>query len=125
MLGIGGVAMGNLASLLKAAGHQVSGSDAQVYPPMSDFLKERGIQYKLGFAAGNIPLGIDLAVIGNVVSANNVEMAAIGERKISYLSLPQAIQKYLLPGCESIVISGTHGKTTTTALMTHALKETD
>lgn len=122
MLGIGGVGMGNLALLLKEAGHDVFGSDAKVYPPMSDLLAQNRIAYCTGYDAANLPAQTDMAVIGNVVRSDNPEVLEIRKRGIPMLSMPQAIRQYLLTGRESIVVAGTHGKTTTSSLMAHTLR---
>lgn len=124
MIPICGTGMGNLAVALKALGYNVSGSDLNVYPPISDLLKENGIIYKNGFSGLNIINShIDTAIIGNAVSSNNPEVVEIINRKIKYLSFPQAIADFLIRERHSIVIAGTHGKTTTTAIVAWILSE--
>ena len=108
--------MATLAALLKSRGHDVSGSDQNVYPPMSDFLAREGITTFSGYAAEHITPDIDLVVVGNAISRGNPELEAVLERKIRYCSLPEAIRDHFLWGARSIVIAGTHGKTTTTSL---------
>jgi UDP-N-acetylmuramate: L-alanyl-gamma-D-glutamyl-meso-diaminopimelate ligase len=108
--------MATLAALLKSGGHHVQGSDQQVYPPMSDFLVAEGIKTFSGYAAENITGDIDLVVVGNAISRGNVELETVLERKLRYCSLPEAIRDHFLWGARSIVLAGTHGKTTTTAL---------
>ena len=108
--------MATLAALLKSRGHDVRGSDQNVYPPMSDFLAAEGIPTLNGYAAEHITSDIDLVVVGNAISRGNVELETVLERKIRYCSLPEAIRDHFLWGSRSIVIAGTHGKTTTTSL---------
>ena len=108
--------MATLAALLKSRGHQVQGSDQQVYPPMSDFLVAEGIKTFSGYSSDNITPDIDLVVVGNAISRGNAELETVLERKLRYCSLPEAIRDHFLWGARSIVLSGTHGKTTTTSL---------
>ena len=108
--------MATLAALLKSRGHHVQGSDQHVYPPMSDFLVAEGITTFSGYAAENITSDIDLVVVGNAISRGNPELETVLERKQRYCSLPEAIRDQFLWGARSIVLSGTHGKTTTTSL---------
>ncbi len=121
MVGIGGIAMGTLAGMLKSQGYNIVGSDENIYPPMSDMLKRWEIETFSGFDAANISQP-DLAIIGNVVSRGNVEAEHILNMKIPYLSMAQALYDFFLKDKEVISISGTHGKTTTTALMAHILE---
>lgn len=116
LIGICGTAMATLAALLKSRGHDVRGSDQNVYPPMSDFLEAEGIPTSSGYSADHITADIDLVVVGNAISRGNAELEAVLERKIRYCSLPEAIRDHFLWGARSVVIAGTHGKTTTTAL---------
>ncbi len=115
-IGICGTAMATLAALLKRKGFAVSGSDQHVYPPMSDFLAAEGIDVLEGFEASHITAGLDLVVVGNAISRGNPEIEEVLDRKIRYCSLPEAIRDHFLWGARSIVIAGTHGKTTTTSL---------
>ena len=108
--------MATLAALLKSRGHDVRGSDQHVYPPMSDFLVSEGITTMSGYAAEHITDDIDLVVVGNAISRGNLELETVLERKLRYCSLPEAIRDHFLWGSRSIVLSGTHGKTTTTSL---------
>jgi UDP-N-acetylmuramate: L-alanyl-gamma-D-glutamyl-meso-diaminopimelate ligase len=108
--------MATLAALLKNRGIDVRGSDQNVYPPMSDFLQEQGITTLQGYSAANITADIDLVVIGNAISRGNPELEEVLNRKIRYCSLPEAVRDHFLWGARSIVIAGTHGKTTTTSL---------
>jgi UDP-N-acetylmuramate: L-alanyl-gamma-D-glutamyl-meso-diaminopimelate ligase len=116
LIGICGTAMATLAALLKHRGFDVSGSDEKVYPPMSDFLAAERIAIVEGYRAEHIDNGIDFVVIGNAISRGNVELEAVLERRIRYVSLPEALRDHFLWQSRSVVIAGTHGKTTTTAL---------
>jgi UDP-N-acetylmuramate: L-alanyl-gamma-D-glutamyl-meso-diaminopimelate ligase len=113
---IGGTAMVPLAALLREEGHLVTGSDRALYPPMSTLLARLGIPVAEGFAAEHVPADCNVVVVGNAALRDNVEAAEAMRRGLSVLSLPQAVRQYLLPGRTSIVITGTHGKTTTSAL---------
>ncbi len=115
-IGICGTAMATLAAMLKARGHDVQGSDHAVYPPMSDFLAREEIRVLDGYDAAHITPEIDLVVIGNAISRGNPELEEVLDRKIHYVSLPEAVRDHFLWQSRSIVIAGTHGKTTTTAL---------
>ena len=108
--------MATVAALLKSRGHDVRGSDQNVYPPMSDFLEREGIRTCSGYAAENIGDDVDLVVVGNAISRGNPELEAVLERKVRYCSLPEIIREQFLWGARSIVVAGTHGKTTTTSL---------
>ena len=108
--------MATLAAMLKKRGHTVQGSDLGVYPPMSDFLVEQDISAFEGYEAGHITPELDLVVIGNAISRGNPELEEVLDRKIRFTSLPEMIRDEFLWNSQSIVIAGTHGKTTTTAL---------
>jgi len=116
LIGVCGTAMATLAALLKSRGHDVRGSDQNVYPPMSDFLAAEHIQTFSGYDAAHITADLDLVVVGNAISRGNPELEAVLERKIRYCSLPEVIRDQFLWGAESVVVAGTHGKTTTTSL---------
>jgi UDP-N-acetylmuramate: L-alanyl-gamma-D-glutamyl-meso-diaminopimelate ligase len=120
---IGGTAMVPLAALLLRKGHRVSGSDGKLYPPMSTTLERLEIVVSEGFAAEHVPQDTDVVVVGNAALRDNVEAAEAVRRGIPVLSLPQAVRQYLLPGKTSVVITGTHGKTTTSALTAWLLLE--
>ena len=105
-----------LAALLLEKGHRVTGSDRTLYPPMSTNLERLGIAVSEGFAAQHVPLDCDALIVGNAALSDNVEAAEAARRGLPVLSLPQAVKAYLLPGKTSVVITGTHGKTTTSAL---------
>ena len=108
--------MATLAALLRQRGHHVQGSDQNVYAPMSDFLAAERINTFSGYSADHITPDLDLVVIGNAISRGNPELEEVLERKIRYCSLPEIIREQFLWGARSIVVAGTHGKTTTTAL---------
>ena len=108
--------MATLAAMLKRNGINVRGSDQDVYPPMSDFLAVEGIPAFSGYSAEHITAELDLVVVGNAIPRGNVELEEVLNRKIRYCSLPEAIRDQFLWNARSIVIAGTHGKTTTTAL---------
>lgn len=123
-MGIAGTAMGNAALLLRAAGHEVSGSDEGVYPPMSDVLRDAGIAFFEGYDAERLAQSApDLIVIGNALSRGNPEIEWLLEsRAIPFRSLPAVLSEFVLSGRQNIVIAGTHGKTTTTAIAAHLLR---
>ena len=108
--------MATLAAMLKRRGFDVQGSDQDVYPPMSDFLASEGIPTFTGYHADHITADLDVVVVGNAISRGNAELETVLDRKIRYVSLPEAIREHFLWGARSIVIAGTHGKTTTTSL---------
>jgi UDP-N-acetylmuramate: L-alanyl-gamma-D-glutamyl-meso-diaminopimelate ligase len=116
LIGICGTAMATLAAMLKQKGFDVRGSDENVYPPMSDFLVQQGITILQGYRPGHISGELDMVVVGNAISRGNPELEEVLDRKIRYCSLPEAIRDHFLWGSRSIVIAGTHGKTTTTSL---------
>jgi len=117
MIGIGGSAMAPLAGMLRERGYPVTGSDAGVYPPASTLLEELGIPFATAFDAKNLTPAPDLVVVGNAISRGNVEVEEMLDRRMTYKSLPEILEEEFLPGKHSIVVSGTHGKTTTTAML--------
>jgi UDP-N-acetylmuramate: L-alanyl-gamma-D-glutamyl-meso-diaminopimelate ligase len=117
LIGICGTGMGTLAAMLQEAGYQVQGSDENVYPPMSTFLASRGITIKEGYGNENLEPPPDLVVVGNVVRRDNPEAVATLEGGLSYCSMPQALHRFFLNSSQSVVAAGTHGKTTTAALL--------
>ena len=116
-----GVGMASLAGMLKEMGCRVSGSDANVYPPMSTQLERLGIRLASPYAAENIPADADLVVVGNAVSRGNPEAEEAARRGVPTLSMPQAVARFFIGERESIVVAGTHGKTTTTSLAAWSL----
>jgi len=123
LMGVCGTAMASLAGMLKRQGYQVTGSDQNVYPPMSLFLQELGIPIHQGYQPQNLMPQPDLVVVGNVITRLNLEAIALGNLKTPYLSLPQALRCFAMKNKKSIVICGTHGKTTTTALISWMLEK--
>lgn len=115
--GVCGTAMGSLAAALRDRGVEVTGSDDNVYPPMSTFLEGKGIAIKKGFRAENLPDDADFVVIGNAMTRGNPEVEAVLNRKMLYYSLPEALKIFFLRGRHNLVVTGTHGKTTTTSLL--------
>jgi UDP-N-acetylmuramate: L-alanyl-gamma-D-glutamyl-meso-diaminopimelate ligase len=116
-IGIGGSAMSPLAGMLRERGYRITGSDAGVYQPASAFLDSLGIAYNSSFDAANLTPAPDLIVVGNAISRGNPEVEEMLDRHLSYRSLPEILEEEFLPGKHSIVVSGTHGKTTTTAML--------
>ncbi|RZL09774.1 MAG: UDP-N-acetylmuramate:L-alanyl-gamma-D-glutamyl-meso-diaminopimelate ligase [Rubrivivax sp.] len=122
ILGICGTFMGGVAALAREAGHRVTGCDANVYPPMSDQLRELGIDLIEGYAPDQLSLQPDLFVVGNVVSRGNPLMEAILDAGLPYTSGPQWLSENVLRGRHVLAVAGTHGKTTTTAMLTWILE---
>ena len=120
--GICGTAMGAVAAAMKQRGFAVTGSDANVYPPMSDFLRGQGITLTEGYKAENIPADTDVVIIGNAISRGNPEAEAALDRKLLYHSLPEVMKEFFLRGKRNFVVSGTHGKTTTSAMLAWIFK---
>jgi UDP-N-acetylmuramate: L-alanyl-gamma-D-glutamyl-meso-diaminopimelate ligase len=118
LIGVCGTGMGSFAGMLKAAGHQVTGSDENVYPPMSTQLERWGIEVMAGYRPENLDRARpDLVVVGNVVRAVNPEAAAMRERGLPHVSFPQALGERFIGPRHGVVVAGTHGKTTTSAMM--------
>jgi UDP-N-acetylmuramate: L-alanyl-gamma-D-glutamyl-meso-diaminopimelate ligase len=116
-VGIGGTAMASAAAAMQEKGFAVTGSDQNVYPPMSTFLAERKIALMNGYAERNLAHKPDLVVIGNAISRGNPEAEFVLDHKLRYCSLPELLKEFFIRGKRSIVVTGTHGKTTTTALL--------
>ncbi len=116
MIAIGGTGMAPLACLLQEQGHRVSGSDGPLYPPMSALLDRAGIRPHVGFDAAHLDPPPDLVVVGNAVRRDNPEAVAAEGLGLPLVSMPQALARFFLTGRRSLVVAGTHGKTTTTAL---------
>ena len=121
-LGICGTAMGSVAAALQERGFTVTGSDENVYPPMSTFLEQKGVKLTAGYRAENLPQDAQLIVIGNAMKRGNPEVEAVLNRKLYYLSLPETLKEFFLRGRHNLVVTGTHGKTTTTSLLTWILE---
>src|SRR3954471_16711017 len=109
--------MGAVAAALQERGFKVTGSDENVYPPMSSFLEDKGIALMEGYRGKNIPADTEVVVIGNAMTRGNPELEAVLNRKLLYLSLPEVLRNFFLRGRHNLVVTGTHGKTTTTALL--------
>ncbi|MED5440656.1 MAG: Mur ligase domain-containing protein, partial [Pseudomonadota bacterium] len=122
ILGICGTFMGSLAQLAKALGHDVSGSDHGVYPPMSDQLEQAGIALTQGFDPAGIPEDVDLVVIGNAMGRGNASVEYVLERGIPYTSGPQWLGDHVLQGRWVLAVAGTHGKTTTASMLAWILE---
>jgi len=122
-IGLCGTAMGSVAVALRERGFKVTGSDENVYPPMSTFLERHGIKLHQGYDKKNIPADADVIVIGNAMKRGNPEVEAVLNRKLFYLSLPEVLKTYFLRGKHNLVVTGTHGKTTTTALLTWIMEQ--
>jgi UDP-N-acetylmuramate: L-alanyl-gamma-D-glutamyl-meso-diaminopimelate ligase len=117
LIGICGTAMASLAGMLNQRGHRVTGSDAAAYPPMSEFLASLNIPVSQPFAAKNLEPRPDLVVVGNAISRGNAELEHVLDKRISFCSLPQILHDEFLVGKEVLVVAGTHGKTTTTSML--------
>jgi UDP-N-acetylmuramate: L-alanyl-gamma-D-glutamyl-meso-diaminopimelate ligase len=117
LIGICGTAMASLAGMLKQRGFHVTGSDAAAYPPMSSFLAELNIPVAQPFAEKNLEPAPDLIIVGNAISRGNVELEDVLDRRIPFQSLPQVLHEEFLTGRDVIAVAGTHGKTTTTSML--------
>jgi UDP-N-acetylmuramate: L-alanyl-gamma-D-glutamyl-meso-diaminopimelate ligase len=117
VIGIGGSAMAPLAGMLRERGYRVTGSDSGVYPPASTLLESLGISFFHSFDAAHLQPAPDMVIVGNIIARGNPELEEVLDRKIPYRSLPEILEEIFLPGHHSIVVSGTHGKTTTTAML--------
>lgn len=118
-IGICGTGMGSLADLFRKAGFDVSGSDANAYPPMSDTLREAGITIHEGYDAGHLDNRPDLIVVGNACTPTHPEAARARDESLPQLSFPEAFAEFFIGQRRSLVVAGTHGKTTTSALLAH------
>src|SRR5271170_5121240 len=116
-VGIGGTAMAAVAAAMRDKGFAVTGSDQDVYPPMSTFLAAKDVEIMQGYAESNLARKPDLVVIGNAISRGNPEAEAALEQKLRYCSLPELLKEFFIRGKRSLVVTGTHGKTTTTSLL--------
>ncbi len=116
-MGICGTGMAALAGMLQKSGYQITGSDANVYPPMSTLLAEMGIPILEGYSRKNLDHHPDLVIVGNVITKKHEEACALADKKIPYLSFPQALAAFFISCKRSLVVAGTHGKTTTSSLL--------
>ncbi len=125
LIGICGTGMGSLAGLLKEAGYRVRGSDSGIYPPMSTHLAKLDIDFLSGYDASHLDYGPDLVIVGNACPPTHVEAAAARDRSLPQLSFPEALAHFFLRHRRSVVVAGTHGKTTTTGLLIHLMRARD
>lgn len=109
--------MGSVAAAMKRRGYDVTGSDEKVYPPMSTFLESEGVRILSGFAPENVPENADYIVVGNAISRGNAEVESVLNQKLRYLSLPETLKEFFLRRKRNLVVTGTHGKTTTTSIV--------
>ncbi|MFH2044102.1 MAG: UDP-N-acetylmuramate:L-alanyl-gamma-D-glutamyl-meso-diaminopimelate ligase [Pseudomonadota bacterium] len=121
LIAVCGTGMGALACMLKDLGYEITGSDDKIYPPMSDFLAEKGIALMQGFSADNLSYNPDLVVVGNAVRRENPEAVRMAEKGLCYCSMPQALNRFAAAGKNSLIVIGTHGKTTTTSILAWVL----
>ncbi|MDF1816645.1 MAG: UDP-N-acetylmuramate:L-alanyl-gamma-D-glutamyl-meso-diaminopimelate ligase [Verrucomicrobiales bacterium] len=121
-MGICGTAMGSAAAAFRDAGYRVTGSDSSVYDPMKSFLERRGIAILDGYKAEKLPDDVDFFVIGNAQSRGNPEVEEVLSKKLPYISMPQLLREQILAGKRNFVVSGTHGKTTTSSILTWILE---
>ncbi len=117
LIAVCGTGMGALACMLKDLGYVVTGSDANVYPPMSTFLLGKGISIFKGFDSQNIVYGPDLVVVGNAVRKDNPEAVKLNEMGLNFCSMPQALNHFLVADKKALLVTGTHGKTTTSSML--------
>jgi UDP-N-acetylmuramate: L-alanyl-gamma-D-glutamyl-meso-diaminopimelate ligase len=117
LIGICGTAMASLAGLLQLKGHRVTGSDQAAYPPMSDLLRDLGVPIAEPFAESNLEPAPDLIIVGNALSRGNVEVETMLDRRIPFTSMARIVHEEFIAGHESLVVAGTHGKTTTTSML--------
>jgi UDP-N-acetylmuramate: L-alanyl-gamma-D-glutamyl-meso-diaminopimelate ligase len=122
ILGICGTFMGGVAALARELGHEVEGSDANVYPPMSTQLEALGIRLMDGYTAGHLMPAPDLVVVGNAMTRGNPAVEYMLDAQLRYVSGPQWLGETVLAGCEVLAVAGTHGKTTTSSLLAHLLE---
>jgi len=116
LIGICGTAMASLAGMLQARGHRVTGSDQNVYPPMSTQLEALGIEIIQGYRAENADIGADVTIVGNTIMRGNPELEEVLNRKLLYRSQAETVREEFIRGRRSLVVAGTHGKTTTTSI---------
>lgn len=122
LIGICGTGMGSLAGLLQQAGYEVTGSDEAAYPPMSTRLREMGIRFHEGFDAAHLDPAPDLVIIGNACTPTHVEAAYARENGLPQLSMPEALAHFFMRDRRTLVVAGTHGKTTTTGMLVHVMR---
>ena len=123
LIAVCGTGMGALACILRDLGFDVTGSDQKVYPPMSTFLEQRGIRIINGYSEENLDYRPDLVVVGNVISRDNPEVTQVHQMGLPFCSMPQALNHFVARGKQTLLVSGTHGKTTTTSILAWMLHE--
>ncbi len=123
LIAVCGTGMGALACMLRDLGFEVTGSDQKVYPPMSTFLEQKGIRIMNGYREENVNDGPDLVVVGNVISRDNPEVMKVHQMGLPFCSMPQAVNHFVARGKETLLVSGTHGKTTTSSILAWMLHE--
>ncbi|MEA3429264.1 MAG: Mur ligase domain-containing protein, partial [Thermodesulfobacteriota bacterium] len=121
LIAICGTGMGALACMLRDLGFEVTGSDQKVYPPMSDFLSRKGIKVSEGFTGNNLLYGPDLVVVGNAITKSNPEVVKMQNMGLCFCSMPQAINRFIADNKKRIIVAGTHGKTTTSSIVSWIL----
>jgi UDP-N-acetylmuramate: L-alanyl-gamma-D-glutamyl-meso-diaminopimelate ligase len=124
-LGIAGTGMGTVAAMFKTLGLKVTGSDQAIYPPMSDFLRDQGVIFHEGYAEKNLYPKPDLAIVGNALSRGNPELEAVLSHRIPFASLPELLRGWFLYKTRNLVVSGTHGKTTTSTMLAFLLEKAE
>ncbi|REJ75319.1 MAG: UDP-N-acetylmuramate:L-alanyl-gamma-D-glutamyl-meso-diaminopimelate ligase [Acidobacteria bacterium] len=122
LIGICGTAMGSLAGMLQSRGHKITGSDQNVYPPMSTQLESLGIELMQGYNPANLDVNADLIIVGNTIKRGNPELEALLNRRLPYYSQAETVKREFIRGKRSLVVGGTHGKTTTTSIATWVLE---
>jgi UDP-N-acetylmuramate: L-alanyl-gamma-D-glutamyl-meso-diaminopimelate ligase len=125
LIAICGTGMGALGSMLKDLGYKITGSDQKVYPPMSEFLSSKGIAISEGFNEKNVSYGPDLVIVGNAVSKDNPEVVRMNQMGFEFCSMPQAVNRFIAAGKKSLIVTGTHGKTTTSSILAWILYQAD
>jgi UDP-N-acetylmuramate: L-alanyl-gamma-D-glutamyl-meso-diaminopimelate ligase len=123
LIAVCGTGMGALACMLRDLGYEVTGSDQKIYPPMSHFLDQKGIKMYNGFREENVYDDPDLVIVGNAVSKDNPEVMEMLNRGLNYCSMPQALNRFVAAGKQTLLVSGTHGKTTTSSILAWMLYE--
>lgn len=122
LIAVCGTAMGALACMLRDLGYEVTGSDVNVYPPMSTFLAQKGVLIQSGFDGAHLARRPDLVIVGNAVKKDNPEAVATNEMGLNYCSMPQALNRFVVAGRKALVVTGTHGKTTTSSMLAWILQ---
>ena len=123
LIAVCGTGMGALACMLRDLGYEITGSDQKIYPPMSHFLAQKGIKMNDGFRTENVSYGPDLVIVGNAVTKDNPEVKEMRRRGLYFCSMPQALNRFVATGKQTLLVSGTHGKTTTCSILAWMLYE--